>query len=38
MIKITRITKKRKCNHEEHYGEKFDYNMQMTLIFGFSQY
>ena len=37
MIKITRTIKERKCNHEEHYGEEFDYNMQMVSFFGFSQ-
>ena len=36
MIKITRTTKERKCNHEKHYEEKFDYNMQIVSFFGFS--
>ena len=37
MIKITRMTKGRNCNYEEHYGEEFNYSMQIASFFDFFQ-
>ena len=37
MIKITRMIKGRKCNHEEYYEEEFNYNMQLISFFDFFQ-